>query len=100
MEVSGIAPAQRPRRCWHFLQAPPVSPSAYLKYNKYSGEREERASLLLQYLQSVGGGVSMPSSPFDPFILANGFAVLDGGLATELEAQVNKRRVNHFKLLN
>ncbi|CAN0182317.1 unnamed protein product [Laminaria digitata] len=29
----------------------------------------------------------MTSSPFDRFILENGFVLLDGGLATELEAQ-------------
>ncbi|CAM9797343.1 unnamed protein product, partial [Hapterophycus canaliculatus] len=29
----------------------------------------------------------MASSPFDPFLKANGFVVFDGGLATELEAQ-------------
>lgn len=31
----------------------------------------------------------MTSSPFDRFILENGFVLLDGGLATELEAQVS-----------
>lgn len=29
----------------------------------------------------------MPS-PFEPFLLENGFVILDGGLATELETQV------------
>lgn len=32
---------------------------------------------------------AMTSSPFDPFILENGFVLLDGGLATELEAQAS-----------
>lgn len=41
--------------------------------------------------------------PFDPFLEENGFVVLDGGLATELEAQVlqvsNHRRTICKKLL-
>lgn len=31
----------------------------------------------------------MARSPFEPFLLENGFVILDGGLATELESQVN-----------
>lgn len=30
----------------------------------------------------------MKPSPFEPFLSNTGFVVLDGGLATELEAQV------------
>lgn len=34
--------------------------------------------------------MAAPISPFEPFLTANGFVVLDGGLATELEAQVHR----------
>ena len=34
----------------------------------------------------------MTSSPFDPFIVENGFLLLDGGLATELEAQASAKK--------
>lgn len=32
---------------------------------------------------------AMSRSPLEPFVLEDGFAILDGGLATELETQVN-----------
>lgn len=38
----------------------------------------------------------MVSSPFDPFLIANGFVVFDGGLATELEAQVRRQPPCHI----
>lgn len=40
----------------------------------------------VESLESWSG--SMVTSPFEPFLSNAGFVVLDGGLATELEAQV------------
>lgn len=34
----------------------------------------------------------MQRSPFEPFLLENGFVILDGGLATELETQVKMQQ--------
>lgn len=38
----------------------------------------------------------MSRSPLEPFVLEDGFAILDGGLATELETQaMQKYRMQH-----